>query len=504
MHVFALALVAMQYGKKEARPYEIIPGALVWVSFIIAIVLSIWKPLWAIYVIIIFDLYWLFRVVYFVIFVTYSWNRYRRSIRISWFEKLKKEKSGWEDIVHLIFLPMAGEPLEIVDEAFRALCAAHYPKEKFIVVLAGEGREEARFRTVADEIVKRYGDAFYRLLVTVHPADVPGEIISKGANVHYAAREAKRAIDELSLAYERVVVSTFDIDTIVHPEYFSCLTYTYVSQPDPTRASYQPIVLYNNNMWDSPAPMRLAALSTTYWILTELARPDRLFTFSSHSMSFRALVDVGFWENDMINEDSRIYLQCYMHYNGKYAVVPLYIPVSMDTVAGTSLFESLINLYKQQRRWAWGVEHFPYLALQFARRPQIPLHSKIYRLWLQLEGMYTWATAPIIILILGWMPLFFADSAVKTTVLAQNAPHILAWLMNFSMVGILVLGLLSFSLLPPRPERHDPYNLFFMVAQWALLPITIILFSALPAIDAQTRFMLGKYLGSFNVTRKMR
>ena len=494
----------MQYGTHEARPFEMIPGALIWITFAGAIGLSVFKPLWAIYVIIVFDLYWLFRVLYFVIFVLISFRRYRASTRIAWFDKLKKEKGGWEDIVHCIFLPMVDEPLEIVDEVFRALLAAHYPQKKCIVVLAGEERAEHTFRPIADEIVRRYRDSFLSLLVTVHPANVPGEIISKGANVHYAAGLAQHTIDELGIPYENVIVSTFDIDTIVHPEYFACLTHTYLSQKNPTRASYQPVVLYNNNMWDSPAPMRLAALSTTYWILTELARPDRLFTFSSHSMSFRALADVGFWENDMINEDSRIFLQCYLHYGSAYSVVPLYIPLSMDTVAGGSLIHSLINLYKQQRRWAWGVEHFPYLMVQFQKHPEIPLRSKIYRVWLQLEGMYTWATAPIIILILGWLPLLFADSAVKTTVIAQNAPHILAGLMNASMIGIFVLGLLSFSLLPRRPEHRDPTTFFYMVAQWALLPVTIILFSALPAIDAQTRFLLGRYLGSFNVTEKRR
>ncbi len=486
------------------RFFEMIPGFLVWLTFIGAITLSFAKPLWAIYAVILFDLYWLFRVVYFVVFVVFSWNEYRRSLAIDWLPKLTNEKKDWEKIYHLIFLPMVDEPLSIVRGTFEALCNAHYPQDKFIIVLAGEERAKEHFEGIAEKIVSEYRSKFHELVVTIHPKDIPGEIISKGSNLSYAGTQVKNYIDSQGIPYENVIVSTFDVDTIAHPDYFACLAHTYLSQKDPTRSSYQPVVLYNNNMWDSPAPMRLAALSTTFWLLTELARPERLFTFSSHSMSFRALVDVGFWQRNMVNEDSRIFLQCYLHYDSNYSVVPLYIPVSMDTVLAPTLFKSMINLYKQQRRWAWGVEHFPFLLEYFLKDKKIPTGRKVHRLWLQIEGMYTWATAPVIILILGYLPLFFADATVKTTIIAQNAPDILAWLMNLSMIGILTLGTLSFFLLPRLPERDDPYKYLYMIAQWMLLPVTIIIFSALPAIDAQTRLMIGRYLGNFNVTEKMR
>lgn len=484
------------------RLYEIVPGFLVWFTFLFGIVLSFLRPMWVIYFIILFDLYWLFRVLYFVIILLFAWKKYHASLRIDWFGNLQKKKD-WQNIYHLIFLPVFREEWDIVDATFEALQKTRYPKEKYMVVLAGEARARDHFQEISSRAKEKYGETFFRLFITEHPDGIPGELAAKGANIHYAGVQTQKEIDALAIPYEKIIVSAFDIDTIVHPDYFACLTATYLDQKNPTRASYQPVVLYNNNIWDAFAPMRLAAFSTTFWLMTELARPDRLFTFSSHSMSFRALVDVGFWQKDVVSEDSRIFLQCFMRYNGEYRVVPIYIPVSMDTVMAGSALKSFVNLYKQQRRWAWGVEHFPYMIQEFKKHPAISFWKKARMLWLQAEGMYTWATAPILILILGRLPLFFSHSSAYTTVIAQNAPYILEWLLNASMAGIFVIAILSLFLLPSRPMQTRASRWMMMVGQWLLLPITIIFFSAIPAIDAQTRLMFGRYLG-FYVTEKKR
>jgi hypothetical protein len=61
---------------------------------------------------------------------------------------------------------------------------------------------------------------------------------------------------------------------------------------------------------------------------------------------------------------------------------------------------------------------------------------------------------------------------------------------------------LALTLLPPIPKHISrPYAWFIILAQWALLPVTFVLFGALPAIDAQTRLMINKPLG-FNVSPK--
>jgi len=43
----------------------------------------------------------------------------------------------------------------------------------------------------------------------------------------------------------------------------------------------------------------------------------------------------------------------------------------------------------------------------------------------------------------------------------------------------------------------------FVFLQWIFLPITLILFGALPALEAQIRLMFGSYMG-FWVTEKVR
>ncbi|MBI4276287.1 hypothetical protein HY629_00410, partial [Candidatus Uhrbacteria bacterium] len=318
---------------------------------------------------------------------------------------------------------------------------------------------------------------------------------------YYAGHEAQKRIDTLKIPYEQVIVSAFDVDTVVHPQYFAYLTYRYMTHPNPTRTSFQPVALYNNNMWDSQAIVRVASFGTTFWLMTELARPDRLFTFSSHSMSFQALVDVDFWEKRIVTEDSRIFLQCFLYYDGKYEVTPLYIPVSMHTVTVESWWRSLVNLYKQQRRWAWGVEHFPYMLHHFRKNRRIPWRTKLKYVWNLGEGMYSWATAPLLIFLLGRVPKYFATPELTRTVLYQTAPSVLWWLMTAAMVGILASALVSLLLLPPRPETQPRFVWLIMILQWLLLPVTLVFFGSIPAIDAQTRLMLGKYLG-FWVTEK--
>ncbi|MFA6536932.1 MAG: glycosyltransferase family 2 protein [Patescibacteria group bacterium] len=495
----------MQARTNLYKFYEKIPGSLIWLTLILSVVLSFIWPIWVIFFIIAFDFYWLLRVLYFIFYASMSYFKYKETVKTNWLPKVQ-ELSDWRRIKHLIYLPTYGESLEVLETTFGSLLNSKYPKDNMIVILGGEGRVEKDFLPKAEAIKKKFGDKFLKILTTVHPDGLADEIKGKGANANWMGHRSQEFVDQQKYNYDDLIVSYFDSDTCVHPEYFAHLTYRYLTHPNPTRVSYQPAVNYNNNIWDAPAAMRVTAFGTIFWLLMDLMRPERLYTFSSHSMSFRALVDVGFWQKDIVTDDSRIFLQCFFRYDGDYAVEPMYVPVSMDTVMDKNYWQGFKNLYKQQRRWAWGVEHFPYMMEKFRGNKKIPFGKKLKYTWNLTEGMYSWATAPLLIFILGRLPLWVAGrSDSSSSVIVQNAPYVLEFLMMAAMVGIFFSALISLFILPPRPKDQPKWKYLIMFFQWALLPVTLILFGSIPATEAQTRLMLGKkyHLGFF-VTPKDR
>jgi Glycosyl transferase family group 2 len=489
--------------RQKIRILEIIPGALVWTTLIAAVILSFVRPLWVIYFIVVFDVYWLIRIAYFAIFLITSWRIYRRNIKIDWEKKLN-ECPDAAKLYHLVFLPTSTESYEVLKTTMEALAASAFSKTRMLVVLAGEERFKEMFLPKAERLLKEYDGVFKKIFVTLHTVK-PGELVGKSANLSSAAREVRPQLAAMGISDESIIVSSFDSDTVVHPQYFAHLTYTYCRTPDPLHSSYQPMVVYNNNIWDAPAALRVAAFGTTFWLMTELARPEFMATFSSHSMPWKMLVDVGYWQTDIVSEDSRIFLQAFVHYNGNYRVTPLYIPVSMDTVGGKNYWGYLKGLYKQQRRWAWGVENFPYLAWEMRKkaRPNFPKGKKWFMIFRTLEGMYSWATAPILMFVLGRLPLYLTQGSDREVAFVQNTPFTLEYVMTIAMIGTIIAMTLATRMLPPRPQTKKRWNWLVMILQWALTPVTFIVFGSIPATDAQTRLLFGgRFRLGFNISDK--
>ena len=246
-------------------------------------------------------------------------------------------------------------------------------------------------------------------------------------------------------------------------------------------------------------------MSSTFWQMIQQERPEKLTTFSSHSVSFKSLYEIDYWQKNMVSEDSRIFWNLYMASNGNYRVVPIAYPVSMDANLDKSFWRTARNVYKQHRRWMWGVENIPYIIFNFIKNKKIPLKKKIKHSLIQIEGFWSLATNPLVIFLLGWLPLVLGGDAFRDTVLSYNLPLITRNLMSIAMAGLIVSAIIAASLAPPIPVgmKNPKRRWTIMILQWILIPITIIIFGAIPGLEAQTRLMFGRYMG-FWVTPKHR
>ena len=485
---------------------EILPGFLSLTTLFLIVLIS-WKmPVISAIFIILFDTYWLLKTIYLYFHLRITFVQMKKNLKINWIEKLNNENKNWKDIYHLIIFPMYKEPYEVVAESFESLLKTNYPKDKFIVVLATEERAGEEAKKTALKIEKNFGNSFFKFLITNHPANLEGEIPGKGSNETWAGKQAKKIIiDPLKIPYEKILVSVFDIDTQVFPEYFGRLTYVFLNTENNLRAIYQPIPLFTNNIYEAPALARVIAFSSTFWQMMQQSRPHKLTSFSSQSIPFKTLVEIGFWHTNIVQEDSRIFWQCYLHYNGDFKVVPLIYPVSMDANASPSFWKTMKNLYLQQRRWAWGVDDIPYLIYGFIKNKLIPLRKKIYWSLHIIEGFWSWATNSIIIFSLGWLPLVLGGKNFNYTILSYNLPKITGLILQISTIGVITSAFLAIILLPPKPPWFGKHHYLIYIVQWFLLPFVLIVFGSIPALEAQIRLMLGgRFRLGFWVTPKQR
>jgi hypothetical protein len=530
--------------QRAQRFFEMLPGLICWFIIIGIVVFSVLQPLMSAVFMVAFLLYWFLRLVYMNIFLVVSYWRLTIEKNIAWLDRLKalddgtltkeaiarfKKGKGFgrgiaarlharqikdlqaqdllplcsEDIYHLVIIPVLKEPREIVEPGLMAMKDGNYPGDRIIILIALEERAADDIRRDMTALQHAYKKDFMDFIITLHPADLPNEARVKGANVSYAAKEAARYFERKKIPFDNVVISCFDADTVPNPGYFGCLTYYYMITPERTRASFQPIPVYHNNIWDAPGFARIIDIGTSYFQLIEATNPWRLVTFSSHSMSFKALVEIGYWPVDMISDDSAIFWKALIHYDGDYRVVPLYTTVSMDIATGSNTGKTLLNIYKQKRRWAWGVENFPIIMRAFIKMKTIAFYDKIAYAFKMLDSFVSWATWSFLLMFGSWLPVLFASRDFATSTVYYTAPRIRGVIYSLASMGLVVCMIISLLLLPRPRSKYGFFAVVWHIFEWLSIPIIILFLSALPALDAQTRLMLADRL-EFSATEKYR
>ncbi len=486
------------------RGLEILPGLMTWTTFVFPIVFAfIWPKLVSI-VVMIYALYWFLRMIVLSYHLILGYIHYKQARQRHWMEELQyRFPTRWEDVFHLVFVPMYKEDLATLESTFDALLASDYPLKHIGVILCTEERAGEHAQTVGAAIRQKYASKFKEFFIAVHPANTPGEVKGKGANISYAAHEVVPQLLKKGYSAENILVTTLDSDNRVDKNYFACVTQAFLSSPEPKYCSYQPLPMYFNNIWDVPVYIRMIALGSSFWVMVEATRPDRLRNFSAHSQSLTGLIACDYWSVTSIVEDGHQYWRSLYTFKGKHNVIPIFVPIYQDAVLSHSFWGTVKEQYLQKRRWAWGVSDIPYVFRHNLNDRTMSWGDKWTQFWRLVEGHYFWATTSFVLALASWPPLLI-NVRYQQTVFAYNFPFFYSKLLLLAGIGMVVSLVISTLILPPPPERYKNRH-WIVIRDWLLtpilLPITNIFLGALPAVDAQTRLMFGKHL-EFRVTVK--
>jgi hypothetical protein len=134
------------------------------------------------------------------------------------------------------------------------------------------------------------------------------------------------------------------------------------------------------------------------------------------------------------------------------------------------------------------------------RHTEIPLLSRVWRVLNLFWEHISWAIGPFVITFGALIPLIL-NPAFGQTILGQNLPIYASTMLTLAVMALLVMIYVENAIVPPRPTEWGRLTRVISYLQWLFLPIIGIVFSNLPALDAQTRLLTGRYL-EYRVTEK--
>jgi hypothetical protein len=539
------------------RILEMVPGVISWAVLIGPVWLSFSYPWLVAYFVLSFDFYWLCRALWFSGAVIVAFRRIREVAAVDWPARLdglrdphayrgklaarlaelrspsaratvgivsappslRPERRRVErelraidavralpeppppadEYVHLALIPTYTEPLEKLRLTVRALAEGAWPRDRKICAIITRETDAQGIANVA-ALRDEFGDAFADFIHILDPLE-PGIVVGKSSAMAWGGRYLYRLlVRERGMDPQRILVTDLDADYRIHPHYFAYLTWVHLTDPNRDTQLYQPIPYFHNNLWDAPFLQRLFAAVLTQLQMWRSVLPEKLQSFGSYSTTLHLVHDVGYWATDAIPEDSRFYWKSYFRYGDRFRAVPLFIPIHGDAVRASGYWRSMAQQYLQARRWAWGVTDIPYVIQNAIRHREIPFWSRAWRIANLFGEHINWAIAPFVVMFGATVPLLINPAFGETT-LGQNLPLFASAMLSMALVSLFVLIVVEEQIVPRRPAHWGSIQRVLSHLQWIGLPFVGIFFSNVPALDAQTRLLTGRYL-EYRVTEK--
>ena len=409
------------------------------------------------------------------------------------------------EIYHAVIMVAYNEGLDTLIPTVEAVKKSSFPNERTIFVFGYEERGGEAMRENAKILTEKFKDDFCQFIPVMHPKDLKDEIQGKGPNLNYAAGELVNYVKKAKIPIENVIVTSLDSDNKMSKWYLDYVAYQFIVHPNRQKLSYQPVSLFTNNIWDAPAPMRIIAISNSFFNIISSMRSHTLKNFASHSQPLLALSQMGFWSKKTIVEDGHQYWRSLFYFHGDYEVLPIHVAIYQDAVMEETFPKTLKAQFIQLRRWDYGASDVAYVGVRLFSKDRktigkmsfMPLFAKFMRL---LEGHVTLAAISPMVAFGGWVPKLL--NARSKDLLAFNLPNTISLIQIFASIGLMTTILFSLKMLPPRPKNIRKPKIV-MILQWILMPVVAIVYQSFTAFYSQTRLMTGNYMEKFDVTKKV-
>ncbi len=242
--------IEIPYVKDRGRRYrffEMLPGLITWSILLLPFVLSQLNPRLCVFFIIAYLLLWFVKALGLNVRALQGYRLLQQHQKLPWAQMLQELTSGkvgqperhipaWhyenilriaeqptpikpEDITHVAMIATYNESREILEPTIQSVIDSAYDMKQVVLVIAYEERGGPDVEAQANQLIADYKHHFKHAMAVKHPKDMRGEVIGKGGNITYAARELEKYVTKAKLDPLSVIVTTLDADNRPHKFY---------------------------------------------------------------------------------------------------------------------------------------------------------------------------------------------------------------------------------------------------------------------------------------------
>ena len=277
-------------------------------------------------------------------------------------------------VKHIVGICMYKEPFKVLKATLDSLaCQIDAIDRVSVIVGLEQGTPDQEGKKTA--IFSGYSNKFHRLLVTVHPSNLPGEVAGKCSNMNYAARHGVQQLRN-DKAYEfskyHQIFTTCDCDSIFDPDYTAEVEKDYLTINDIEQRHatiWQSIICYENV--SMPFFVRITALLRTFAYMG-ITIPWNMNPMSVYSHSVELLENGDYLHPEYQMDDIIALIRYTLVSKRRIKLRPVNVillngPTSAETYCG-----EIYEWSRQIRRWAIGAaEVFHYFMAKIKRMPSI-------------------------------------------------------------------------------------------------------------------------------------